>query len=128
MQSRSLNINIVPPILQVHQVYGVCVAAACRVSLRSLLLHVFNAKLTMLFAWLIPPPRLTLNKYHISQDSIDFKVVLSMSIYVMPARASSHTKHIVAGFFCCTGFRPGHVIPTTFYFSKPHFQGDKRCH
>ena len=56
MQSRSLNINIVPPILQVHQGYGVRVAAACRVSLCSLLLRIINAKLTMLSAWLIPSP------------------------------------------------------------------------
>ena len=110
MQSRSLNINIVPPILQVHQVYGVRVAAACRVSLRSLLLHIFNAKLTMLSAWLIPPPHLTLNKYNISQDSIDFKVVLSM----LCLRASPCTKRFVSGFFCYIGTSRILVIPTAF--------------
>ena len=60
MQSRSLNINIVPPILQVHQGYGVRVAAACRVSLCSLLSHIINYKLTMLSAWLMPPPPLNI--------------------------------------------------------------------
>ena len=56
----------------------VCVAAVRRVCICSLLLCVLNAKLTMLSVWLMPH-RLTLNKYYISQDSIDFKVVLSMS-------------------------------------------------
>ena len=56
MQSRSLNINIVPPILQVRQFYGVRVAAARRVSIGSLLLRIINYKLTMLSAWLTAPP------------------------------------------------------------------------
>ena len=58
---------------------GVCVAAARRVSLCSLLLRPINAELTVLSAGLTPPPRLTLNKYNTSQDSIDFRVVLSLS-------------------------------------------------
>ena len=39
---------------------GVCVAAARRVSLCSLFLCVINAKLTMLSAWLTPPPALNI--------------------------------------------------------------------
>ena len=60
MLSRSININIVPPILQVHQVYGVSVAAARRVFIRSLLSRIINAELTVLTAMLTPPPPLNI--------------------------------------------------------------------
>ena len=59
---------------------GVGVAAVRCVSLCSLFLRILNAKLTMLCAWLTPPsPRLTFDKYNTSQDSIGFRVVLSLS-------------------------------------------------
>lgn len=60
MRSRSININIVPPILQGHQGYGIRVAAVRPMSIGSLLSHIINAELTMLSAWLTPPPPLNI--------------------------------------------------------------------
>ena len=81
-------------ILPIHQVYSVCVAAARRCSIGALLSRLSNAKLTMLFVRLSPPPpHLTKNKYYISQDGIDFRDVLSL----LCPRASSF----------CTGCRQG---------------------
>ena len=79
-------------ILPIHQVYSVCVADVRRCSIGALLLRLMNAKLTMLFVRLSPPPS-TKNKYYISQDGIDFKDVLSL----LCPRASSF----------CTGCRQG---------------------
>ena len=79
MQSRHININITQPQLPVHRVYGVRVDAARRFFRCSLLLYVINLELTVLSAWLTPPPRLTIDKYNTSQNSIDFSVVLSLS-------------------------------------------------
>lgn len=116
MQSRSLNINIVPPILQVHQGSGVRVAAACRASVCSLLFRIINDELTVLSAWLTPPPpRLTLNKYYISQDSIDFRVVLSMSCLRALRFARSTSSR---AFFIALGSIRGMLSLPLFIFSN----------
>jgi hypothetical protein len=78
MKSGHININIAKPILFVYRVYGVRVDGARRFFGCSLILCVINAELTVLTAWLTPP-RLTIDKYYTSQDSIDFSVVLSLS-------------------------------------------------
>ena len=58
MQSGHININITQPQLPVHQVYGVYVDAARCFFRCSLLLYVINLELTVLSAWLTPPPPL----------------------------------------------------------------------
>ena len=79
MQSGHININITQPKLPVHQIYGVCVDTGRRFFRCSLLLYVINLELTALSAQLTPPPRLTIDKYNTSQDSINFRVILSLS-------------------------------------------------
>ena len=58
---------------------GVCVAAVGRFRKSSLFLCSINAGLTMLSTRLTPSPRLTIDKYNTSQDSIDFRIVLFLS-------------------------------------------------
>ena len=79
MQNRRISANIAQPNLRVHRVYGVGGNAARCISNCSLLPRIINARLTMLTAWLTPLPGLRNNKYYVSQDSIDFRIVLSLS-------------------------------------------------
>ncbi len=105
MPNEHININCTQRILPIHQVYGVCVAAVRCVSLRSSVLRIINAKLTMLSAGLTPPHRLTFNNHYTSQDSIGFKVILSLSCsraFCLARNASSRAFFVVAlGFARC---------------------------
>ena len=114
MQSRHININITQPKLPVHRVYGVCVDAARRVSICSLLLYVINLELTVLSAQLRPPPRLTIDKHNTSQDSIDFSVVLSLSCLHARCLAQSvslRAVFVALGFSRCVLSLPLRVSP-----------------
>ena len=81
MQNGHVKMNIAQPNSRVHLSYGVRVAAARRFCGVSLFFCPINAELTMLSAGLMPspPPLLISNKYYISQDSIDFRVMLFLS-------------------------------------------------
>ena len=80
MQNGRIQMNIAQPNGRVHLSYDVRVAAARRFCACSLFSRPINAELTMLSAGLMPPPpRLIYHKFYISQDSIDFRVMLFLS-------------------------------------------------
>ena len=79
MQNRRINTNIAKTTFPAPQPNDVRVNAARRFSNCSLVSRIINAELIMLTAMLTPPPRLTSNKYYISQDSIAFRVALSLA-------------------------------------------------
>ena len=96
MQSRYFDTNITKATFSASRIEGVCGDNVRCCSGGSLILCVINLELTVSSAWLTaPPPRLTINKYCVSQDSIAFRDVLSL---VVPARVSSCTRHRVAAF------------------------------
>ena len=101
--------NIVQPNLLAHQIYDIRGDSVRCFSVYSLLPRIINAELTVLTAWLTPPPRLTNNKYYTSQDSIDFRVVLSLACLraFHPARnVSARAIFVALGLPWCILFLP----------------------
>ena len=87
---------------------GVRVSMRC-VSLCSLLFCIINCELTVLRAWLTPPPRLTSNKFYISQDGMDFRVMLSLSCLRALCLVRSVSSR--AFFYCRIRFLPDAFYP-----------------
>ena len=79
MRSRYRNTNTTKSTLTAPHIEDVCGDSMHCCSGYSLLPCIINAELTVLTAILTPPPRLTINKYYFSQNSVAFKGVLSLS-------------------------------------------------
>ncbi len=79
MQNSRANFNITKPIFAALHIHGMRGDTACRFRGSALLPRIINAKLTGSTANVTPPPRLTKNKYYISQESIDFRSILSFA-------------------------------------------------
>ena len=74
MQSRCIHTNIAKTTFPAPQPNDMRCFCGC-----SLFSRILNAALTVRTAMLTPPPRLTKNKYYISQDSIAYRVILSLA-------------------------------------------------
>lgn len=93
---------------------GVRVAAVRRVSLCALLPRIINAELNYANYTITPPPRLINNKYYISQDSIDFRVVLSLSClraFCLAQNVSSQAFWVAFGSVRCMLSLPLFISP-----------------
>ena len=118
MPNGRLRTNIVQPNLLAHQIYDIRGDSARCFSIYSLLSRIINAELTVLTAMLTPPPpRLTKNKYYTSQDSIDFRVVLSLVCLraFRPARnVSARAIFVALGLPWCIlflSYQDGRIFP-----------------
>ena len=88
MQSRCINTNITKATFPTPRIEGVCGDSVRCCSGCSFMLCIINSELIVSSAWLTPPPpRLTINKHYISQDSIAIKGVLSLSCLRVLSRA-----------------------------------------
>ena len=100
-KSRHISATIAQTPFPAHQPNDVGADAARGFSGCSLLPRILNAELTVQSAWLTPPPRLTRNKYYISQDSIALRVLLSLACL----RAFRLARSVPArAFFVALGF------------------------
>lgn len=79
MRSRCLNTNIAKANLHASHIEGERDKNGHRCSGCSVMLYIIDLESTVLSAWLIPPHNLTIDKYYISQNSVAFKGVLSLS-------------------------------------------------
>ena len=98
MQSRCLNTDIAKSTFPAPHIADVRGESLRCCSGYSLVLCIINAELT---TWLRPPPRLTINKYYVSRDSIAFTVILSLSCpraFRLPRNGSSRAVFVAFGF------------------------------